>query len=72
MLTKKLNYDDAVKFVENKRSIISPNLGFSLQLQDFYSRLYSNYIELKKKPKIFAIGLLNKAYKIIVARYVRN
>ena len=72
MLTMKLDYDDAIKFVEERRSVISPNFGFSLQLQDFYKRLYEPYSEIRNKPKIFSVGLLNKSYKVVVARYVRN
>lgn len=71
MLTTKMNMDDAVKYVEKRRTVISPNLGFSLQLQDFYTRITKPYDELKFKPKVFGIGFLSKSYESVVARYVR-
>jgi protein-tyrosine phosphatase len=52
----KMNYDQAFKFVESKRSIASPNLGFGIQLQLFYQRLYEPIEGFRYYPKIFSIG----------------
>jgi protein-tyrosine phosphatase len=56
MFSQKLNYDEAFKIVSSKRSIASPNLGFSIQLQNFYQRLYEPPNSFRLNPKIFAIG----------------
>lgn len=53
----KMTYDEAYTLVRKKRAIISPNLGFLVQLTNFYKRMYrphelnNNYI-----PKMFATG----------------
>lgn len=52
-----MTYDEAYTLVRKKRAIISPNLGFLVQLTNFYKRMYrphelnNNYI-----PKMFATG----------------
>lgn len=51
-----MNYDEAFKFVQDKRSISSPNLGFSIQLQNFYQRLYEGPENYRLIPKIFSVG----------------
>ena len=51
-----MNYDEAFKFVQEKRSIASPNLGFSIQLQNFYQRMHEPAENYRLNPKIFAIG----------------
>jgi hypothetical protein len=54
--TFKLNYDEAFNIVHEKRSISSPNLGFSIQLQSFYQRLFEPPQNFRLKPKIYAVG----------------
>lgn len=39
MFMKKLNFEEAFKFVSNKRKIISPNFGFIQQLKEFQEML---------------------------------
>jgi protein-tyrosine phosphatase len=39
MFIKKLNFEEAFKFVSNKRKIISPNFGFIQQLKEFQEML---------------------------------
>jgi hypothetical protein len=56
IFTFKLNSDEAFKIVHEKRSISSPNLGFSIQLQSFYQRLYEPPQNFRLKPNIYAIG----------------
>lgn len=70
MLSKKLNYDDALKYVEERRKIVSPNLGFSIQAQIFQQRVFEGYDSLKNKPKIFSLGFISMTSKAVVARYV--
>ena len=55
IFSKKLNYEESFKFVQSKRSISNPNIGFSIQLQDFYLRLYENPKDFRFNPKIFSI-----------------
>lgn len=68
--TQTIDYDEALNFVVSKRKIVSPNLGFSLQLQKFYQRLYEDYEKLQYVPKIYAIGYLSSTTNTIVARFV--
>jgi hypothetical protein len=52
----KFNYDEAFNSVHARRKIASPNLGFSIQLQNFYQRLFEPPISFRLIPKIFAVG----------------
>lgn len=56
IFSQKLNYDEAFRIVSGKRSIASPNLGFSIQLQNFYQRLFEPPKSFRLNPKIYAIG----------------
>ena len=56
IFTKKLSYDKAFNLVQTKREISSPNFGFSIQLQNFYSRLYDDPAKYRYIPKIYAVG----------------
>ena len=56
IFTKKISYDKAFNLVQSKREISSPNFGFSIQLQNFYSRLYDDPSRYRYIPKIFAVG----------------
>ncbi len=51
-----MNYDQGFKYVQEKRSISSPNLGFSIQLQNFFQRLYEGPENFRLNPKIFSVG----------------
>ena len=52
----KYTYDKAFSLVQSKREISSPNFGFSIQLQNFYLRLYEPIDKYRYIPKIFAVG----------------
>ena len=52
----KFTYDKAFNIVQNKREISSPNFGFSIQLQNFYMRLYEPPSKFRYIPKIYAVG----------------
>ena len=56
IFTKKISYDKAFNIVQSKREISSPNFGFSIQLQNFYSRLFEDPAKYRYIPKIFAVG----------------
>jgi len=70
MLTQGLSYDNALKFVESRRKIVSPNLGFSIQAQLFYKRVYDGYDALKFYPKVFNLGFISMTSKTVVPRFV--
>lgn len=70
ILSQRITYEEALKYTESKREIVNPNVGFSIQAQDFYTRITQNYESSKIKPKIYALGLLNQSYDVIVVRYV--
>jgi hypothetical protein len=53
---ERLTYDDAFKMIRQKRGIVSPNLGFMVQLMMFYQRLFEDYSKLTVHPKIFAVS----------------
>ena len=72
MLTHKFTYDETLKFVEQRRKIVSPNLGFTVQTTIFRQRVFEGYDSLKYKPKIFSLGFISMTSKTVVARYVRN
>ena len=48
MWTKKLSFDDALKFVQSKRFIVYPNPGFREQLQLFEKELIKNEYKIDK------------------------
>ena len=52
----KITYDKAFNLVHSKREISSPNFGFSIQLQNFYMRLFEPPSKYRYIPKIFAVG----------------
>ena len=56
IFTKKISYDKAFNLVQQKREISSPNFGFSIQLQNFYTRLFEDPSKYRYIPKIFAVG----------------
>jgi hypothetical protein len=56
IFTKKLNFDEALNFVIDKRAIAGPNFGFGIQLQYFYKRLYEPPESFRVYPKIFAVA----------------
>ncbi len=53
---EKYSYDKAFTLVQSKREISSPNFGFSIQLQNFYLRLFEPPKKYRYIPKIFAVG----------------
>ena len=48
MWTKKMSFDDALKFVQSKRFIVYPNPGFREQLQLFEKELIKNEYNIDK------------------------
>ena len=52
----KLTYDKTFNIVQSKREISSPNFGFSIQLQNFYLRLYELPSKYRYITKIFDVG----------------
>lgn len=70
ILSRKLTYEQALKHVEERRKIVSPNLGFSLQAQTFYQRVYEGYDSLKYTPKIFGLGFISATSDNVVCRFV--
>ena len=63
----KMTYDQAFNFVQSKRTISCPNFGFSIQLQNFYLRLFEAPEKYRFNPKIFAVGSfqLEQSEKIV-------
>ena len=69
----KLTYDKAFNIVQNKREISSPNFGFSIQLQNFYMRLYESPSKYRYIPKIYAVGSFqNEQPEKIVCRLMNE
>ena len=65
----KWTYDEAFDFVQSKRSIANPNIGFYLQLKLFHKRITLNSDRLE----IFSISHFSKSqYDLIVCRLVYN
>ena len=69
----KITYDKAFNIVQSKREISSPNFGFSIQLQNFYLRLYDSPSKYRYIPKIFAVGSFqNEQPEKIVCRLMNE
>ena len=69
----KITYDKAFNIVQSKREISSPNFGFSIQLQNFYLRLYESPSKYRYIPKIFAVGSFqNEQPEKIVCRLMNE
>ena len=64
---EKYTYDKAFSLVQSKREISSPNFGFSIQLQNFYLRLFEPPEKYRYIPKIFSVGSFQneQPYKIV-------
>ena len=56
MLKEGLKYDKAFDIVKKERGIVSPNLGFVVQLMTFYQRVFEGYPKLLVQPKVFAVS----------------
>ena len=73
IFTKKFTYDKAFNLVQSKREISSPNFGFSIQLQNFYARLFEDPSKYRYLPKIFAVGSFqNEQAGKIVCRLINE
>jgi len=65
----KWNYDEAFDFVQSKRSMANPNIGFYLQLKTFHQRLNLDSDRLE----IFSVSHFNPEQKdLIVCRLIYN
>ena len=65
----KWSYDKAFDFVQSKRSIANPNIGFYLQLKTFYKRLTLDNDRLE----IFAVShFCPEQHDLIVCRLIYN
>ena len=65
----KWTYDKAFDFVQSKRPIANPNIGFYLQLKTFHKRITLNTDRLE----IFSVSHFSKSqYDLIVCRLVYN
>ena len=65
----KWTYDEAFDFVQSKRSIANPNIGFYLQLKTFHKRITLDSDRLE----IFSVPHFSKSqYDLIVCRLVYN
>lgn len=56
IFTEKMSYQDAFNLVKDKRGIISPNLGFMVQLMMFHQRIHEDYSKSPIQPKLFAVS----------------
>lgn len=70
ILKNGIDYETALEIVSKKREIASPNLGFSIQLQYFYKRVFETNSIDRLTPKVFALGYFQLEQKDIVARLV--
>ena len=65
----KWNYDEAFDFVQLKRPIANPNIGFYLQLKTFHKRISLN----EDRLEIFSVSHFSKSqYDLIVCRLIYN
>ena len=65
----KWTYDKAFDFVQSKRPIANPNIGFYLQLKTFHKRITLNTDRLE----IFSVSHFSKSqYDLIVCRLIFN
>jgi len=65
----KWTYDEAFDFVQSKRSIANPNIGFYLQLKTFHKRITLD----EDRLEIFSVSHFSKSqYDLIVCRLVYN
>jgi len=65
----KWTYDEAFDFVQLKRPIANPNIGFYLQLKTFYKRITSD----EDRLEIFSVSHFSKSqYDLIACRLIYN
>ena len=55
ILTQGFEYKDAFEFIQRKREVVNPNLGFITQLMWFYKRLYMPFDSIPITPRVFMV-----------------
>lgn len=55
ILSKGLDYNEAFEFIQKKREVINPNLGFIVQLMWFHKRLYKSFDSIPVNPRVYII-----------------
>ena len=69
MFLHKWSYDEAFDFVQLKRPIANPNIGFYLQLKTFHKRITLN----EDRLEIFSVSHFSKTqYDLITCRLIYN
>jgi len=56
MFKEKITFEEGCSRVRDLRGVSNPNMGFTVQLLQWYKRLYESYDQIKVTPRIFAIG----------------
>lgn len=55
ILSNGLDYNEAFEFIQKKREVINPNLGFIIQLMWFHKRLYKPFDSIPVNPRVFTV-----------------
>ena len=49
------DYNEAFAFIQKKREVINPNLGFIIQLMWFHKRLYKTFDSIPINPRVYTV-----------------
>lgn len=55
ILSNGLDYNEAFEFIQKKREVINPNLGFIIQLMWFHKRLYKQFDSIPVNPRVYTV-----------------
>ena len=58
--TTRMNVDEALDFLIQKRSIVCPNLGFRVQTETYAATICGKPIQSSRKAKVRAMGIITR------------
>jgi len=71
MFHTNIKFEDLLNSVKKVRGICNPNMGFTVQLMNWYDRLYSEFNAISLNPRVFLISSLSAEQPTwIVAKFI--
>lgn len=55
ILNNGLDYNEAFEYMQQRREVINPNLGFIVQLMWFHKRLYKTFDSIPVNPRVYTV-----------------
>jgi hypothetical protein len=55
ILSRGYDYNEAFEYIQKRREVINPNLGFIVQLMWFHKRLYKTFDSIPVNPRVYTV-----------------